>query len=117
MDQANPKIIVAYEENVTIATLTDERILEESDIQLLETSLMPLVKQGIDLVIDFGEVRFLSSAVLGLLIRVSKRIYESEGQLRLCGISPKIFEIFKITRLDKVFEICPDQFEAIQSLA
>ncbi len=117
MDQARPKIIAVYEEGVTIATLTDDRILEEPDIQLLESSIRPLIKSATDLVLDFSNVVFLSSAVLGLLIRVSKKIYESQGRLRLCSISPKILEIFKITRLDKVFEICEDQTEAIQSLA
>ncbi len=104
--------------NATIATLTDERILEEIDVQGLENSIMPLIEEagGINLVIDFGNVKFLTSAVLGLLIRASKKIYESEGQLRLCGINPQIFKIFKITRLDRVFDIYEDREKAIQSL-
>lgn len=119
MDQASPKIIVGYEENVTIVTLTDARILEEADINAIEGSIMPLVGQikDINLVIDFCNVQFLSSAVLGLLIRVSKRVYESGGQLRLCGINRKILEIFKITRLDKVFEIFEDREKAVASLS
>jgi anti-sigma B factor antagonist len=118
MDQAQPKIGVEYAKNATIATLTDERILEEFDVQSLENSIMPLIEStsGINLVMDFGNVKFLTSAVLGLLIRVSKKIYESGGQLKLCGINPQIFKIFKITRLDRVFDIYEDQEKAIQSL-
>ena len=55
--------------------------------------------------IDFSNVKFLTSSVLGLLIRISKKVYEAEGKLRLCSIAPKILEVFKITRLDKIFEI------------
>jgi anti-anti-sigma factor len=71
----------------------------------------------INLILDFGNVRFLSSAVLGLLIRINKRIYECEGQLRLCSISPKIYEIFKITRLTKTFDIYESIEDAIEDLS
>jgi len=118
MDQVQPKIAVEYDKNATIVTLMDERILDESEVQALANSLMPLVEEtnAINLVIDFGNVKFLTSAVLGLLIRVSKKVYESGGQLKLCSINPKIFEIFKITRLDRVFDIYEDRSEATDSL-
>ncbi len=118
MDQMDPKIAVEYIENATVATLTDEKILEQGDIQLLEASVMPLIEvgDGINLVLDFSNVKFLTSSVLGLLIRISKKVYESGGRLRLCGINTKILEIFKITRLDRVFEIHEDRYAAVQGL-
>lgn len=118
MDQAQPKIGVEYAKNATIATLMDERVLEDIDVQALEDSIMPLIEEtsGTNLVINFCDVKFLTSAALGLLIRISKKIYESGGQLKLCGINPQILEIFKITRLDRVFDIYEDQEKAIQSL-
>lgn len=118
MDQMNPKISVDYTEIAVVATLTDEKILEQADIEALEASIMPLVEQGgrMNLVISFAGVKFLTSAVLGLLIRVSKKVYESDGQLKLCSIEPKILEIFKITRLDKVFEIYEDREQALAAV-
>lgn len=118
MDQVKPKISVDYTENAVVATLTDEKILEQADIEALEASIMPLVEQGggMNLVISFADVKFLTSAVLGLLIRVSKKVYESDGQLKLCSIEPKILEIFKITRLDKVFDIYEDREQALQAV-
>jgi anti-sigma B factor antagonist len=77
---------------------------------------MPLIDSAVNLVIDFSSVRFLSSAVLGLLIRISKRINENKGRLKLCCISPRIYDIFKITRLDEIFEIYPDVKKAMQTL-
>ena len=114
-----PKISVEYAENATIATFTDERILEEKDIQALQVSIMSIIEQAerINLILDFGNVRFLSSAVLGLLIRISKRIYEHGGQFGLCNINPKIYEIFKITRLTKTFDIYNDIESATEGLS
>jgi len=118
MDPLSPKIAVQYIEKAIVVTLNEEKILEEMEIQALEDIIMPLISAGkpTKLVIDFSNVKFLSSAVLGLLIRISKKIYESNGQLRLCCIERNISKIFKITRLDKVFDIFEDQSEAIDSL-
>lgn len=114
-----PRISVEYAENATIVTPTDEKILEERDIRALQESIMSVIEQGghINIILDFCNVQFLSSAVLGLLIRVSKKIYEQGGQLRLCNINAKIYEIFKITRLNQIFDIYEDRKGAIQSLS
>jgi len=119
MTQMNPRITVSYEDTATIVTFTDEKILEEKDVRQLEQSLASLIDQaeGIVLVLDFSNVRFMSSAVLGLLIKVSKRVYEHEGRLALCAIGPKIYEIFKITRLTKIFDIYKDADDAVKRLA
>ncbi|MHC4623842.1 MAG: STAS domain-containing protein [Planctomycetota bacterium] len=115
MGQVRPKIRVEYAAEATIVTLAEEKILEEEDIRALQESIMSVVEEGgrINLVLDFCNVVFLSSAVLGLLIRVSKKVYECEGELRLCNINPKIREIFKITRLTKIFDIYEDLESAL----
>ena len=119
MAEVRPRISVEYSEGATIAILTDEKILEENDIKDIQQSVMALIEQNekIALVIDFSNVKFLSSAMLGLLIRVSKRIYESHGRLKLSSIDPKIYEVFKITGLDKIFDIYPGSAEAIADLS
>jgi anti-sigma B factor antagonist len=120
MAEIKPRISVEYAGGATIVSFTDEKILEEQDIKALQESIMSVIDSasgGINLILDFGNVRFLSSAVLGLLIRISKRIYENDGQLRLCNINPKIYEIFKITRLTKTFDIYKDVESAAQNLS
>ena len=118
MDHGNPNISIDFRGQVIIATLEDEKILDDTQLQSLEGSFMPLIEQnnGIQLIIDFTKVKFLTSSVLGLLIRISKKIYESDGTLRLCSINPKIKEVFKITRLDKIFEIFSDWEDAMVGL-
>ena len=119
MTAIKPNISVEYAGNATIIRFTDEKILEEKDIVALQGSIMSVIEQveRINLILDFGNVRFLSSAVLGLLIRISKRIYERDGRLRLCNINPKIYEIFKITRLTKTFDIYDDIETASEDLS
>jgi anti-sigma B factor antagonist len=119
MAAIKPRISVEYVDKATIVIFTDEKILEEKDIQALQSSIMSVIGQAerINLILDFRNVRFLSSAVLGFLIRISKRIYEHDGQLRLCNINTKIYEIFRITRLTKIFDIYKDVESAIESIS
>jgi anti-sigma B factor antagonist len=120
MASIKPRISVEYAENATIVTFTDEKILEEKDVQALQESIMSVIESasgGINLILDFRNVRFLSSAVLGLLIRISKKVYEHDGQLKLCSINPKIYKVFKITRLTKIFDIYQDIESAAESLS
>ena len=117
MAQIRPRVSVKYQENATIVSFVDEKILEEMDIRALQDTIMSVIEQTerINLILDFGNVRFLSSAVLGLLIRISKRIYEVEGCLKLCNINQNIYEVFKITRLTKTFDIYNDVDSALAS--
>ena len=63
--------------------------------------------------LHFGRVTFMSSAALGMLIRVSKKCKEYKIMLKLCSISPEIRQVFKITGLDKILEIHADPAEAM----
>ena len=118
MDCVKPKISVECVGDVTVVTLTEARILEQSDIDSLADSIMPLIEHNdeTNMVIDFEKVEFCSSAVLGLLIRISKKIYQKNGNFGLCSISPTIFEIFRITRLDTIFDIYETQSQAIAGI-
>jgi anti-anti-sigma factor len=61
--------------------------------------------QGMRLVVDFSDVHAISSATLGRLINVKKKVSAARGSLRLRGIDPEPREVFRITRLDQVIEI------------
>ena len=117
MAEIKPNMSVQYTEHATVLTFTDRKILEDQDIRSLQDSVMSVVDQAddIQLVLDFGQVEFLSSSVLGLLIRISKRVSEKQGKLSLCNISPKIYEVFRITQLTKIFDIQKDVDSAIDS--
>ena len=119
MPSINPVISVEYSGNATIMTFSNEKILEDNDIKSLRESIMSVIEQAeqINLILDFSNVRFLSSAVLGLLIRISEKVYERDGRLMLCHIEPKIYQVFKITRLTKIFDIYDTVGSAIQTVS
>ena len=86
----------------------DGRSREQSHCQGdVQDALLGIVDVGeqTKLLIDFSNVKFLSSSFLGCLVKVLKRIREKNGQLTLCKIDPKILKVFQITRLDQAFDI------------
>ena len=56
-------------------------------------------------VIDFKNVTAINSSGLGILIACLKRIKDAGGKLSLENLNSKILNIFKITKLDLVFDI------------
>ena len=65
--------------------------------------------------LHFGRVTFMSSAALGMLIRLTKRCKEYKIALKLCDIAPDIRQVFKITGLEKIFDIRKDVAQAMEA--
>jgi len=98
---------VGREGDVSVVRFADRKILEEVPIAEIGERLNALAdaEPGIKLLLDFSNVEHLSSAVLSMLINLNKRVTEQGGKLKLANIKPQIFEVFKITRLNTVFDI------------
>lgn len=103
--------------DVTVVNFVDRKILDEQNIQIIGEQLFSLVDQDKckKLLLNFGNVEYLSSAALGKLITLNKKVASSGGRLVLCSIDPQIKEVFEITKLDKLFKIKKDEQEALQA--
>jgi anti-sigma B factor antagonist len=103
--------------DVTVVNFVDRKILDEQNIQIIGEQLFSLVdqEQVKKMLLNFGNVEYLSSAALGKLITLHKKVQANGGKLVLCNIDPQIYEVFEITRLDKLFKIKKDEQEALQS--
>ena len=101
------RLSVQWVGGVVCVTLLDSHILEEADIEQVGEQLSQLIDttDRPRLLINFERVRRLSSMGLGMLVATQKRVRDRAGRLRLCNIDKPIFEIFKITRLNTLFEV------------
>lgn len=102
--------------DVAVVNFKDKKILDEQNIQMIGDDLFRLVdeQQRRKIVLNFSNVEFLSSAALGKLITMNRKVQAVKGKLILCGISKEIREVFEITKLDKLFVIKGDEQTAIQ---
>lgn len=81
------------------------RLIGRLDASRVEAARAAL--DGIDasVTVDFGELDYISSAGLGVLLSVQKRLSRAGHGLRLTNMNPHIAEIFRIAGFDKVFQI------------
>jgi anti-sigma B factor antagonist len=116
---AQKRLKVTEVGDVTVVQFVDRKILDEANIQELGQELFELVEeQGKKkLLLNFLNVEFLSSAALGKLITLDKKVKSHVGKLKLSNIRPEIYEVFKITKLNKLFDIKEDEAEALTAFA
>ncbi len=102
-------------DGVLIILFADARILDEARIRGLGKELIEILGKSEEerVVLDFRNVEFMSSAMLGTLVSFNKKCKEFKVKLKLCSIVPEIREVFKITRLDKIFDIQSDVDSAV----
>ena len=103
--------------DVTVFHFRDQRIIEDLGIQEMGQELFHLVEgeNRKKLLLNFSSVSFMSSAALGKLITLDKKVKAKGGVLKLCSIRPEIYEVFAITRLDRLFDIRKDESDGLGS--
>lgn len=103
--------------DVAVVKFIDKKILDEPNIQMIAEQLFELVDEDRrhKILLDFSAVDYLSSAALGKLITLNKKIKSVSGQLKLSNIRPEIYEVFEITSLNKMFPIYDDQESALEA--
>src|SRR4030081_2171999 len=102
---------------VTVVNFTDKKILDEQNIQVIGEQLFSLVDElgRRKLLLNFSNVEYLSSAALGKFITLNKKVKTAGGNLILCAIDAPIYEVFEITKLNKLFNIQTDEQTALQA--
>ena len=107
-------ISVESREEVTIVKLIDGHIINAGHIRELGEELFGFVDEHRSLIVDFGNVQFLSGAALNRFIILDRKIKNKMGKLRICNIIPELYEVFLITRLNQLFYIRSTLEEALK---
>ena len=105
-------------DGVLIVGFANSKLLDEPVIQQVGNDLMTTAANASDgqkILLTFHGVSFMSSAMLGRLVQFSKVCKQRGANLKVCSISPDIFEIFKLTKLNKVFDVKKDEKKALEA--
>jgi len=111
------RIDVSKVGDVSIVRFLDKKILDEAGIVELGAELFGLVEldNRKSLLLNFSGVEFLSSAALGKLITLDRKVKSHKGRMKMSSIRPEVLEVFHITKLNKIFDIRKDEAEAISA--
>jgi anti-sigma B factor antagonist len=105
-------------DDITVVEFAEPSIIDPVMIQRLGSELYALVDQSgrRKIAIDFTDVRFLSSQTLGVLLTLRKKADAVDGEVCICGMKADLHKVFRITKLDSVFQFFPTRQEALDAL-
>lgn len=108
MNQRNDNEVldITTNDDIWIVLFKQSSIGSMGEIEKIADALRKLIsaQQPAKMIIDFSNVRFFSSQMLGLLVDLWRRMKDTGGKLLICGINPQLIRVFRITHLDKLFD-------------
>lgn len=112
------RIMVKKIGKVAAVDFVDGAIMDMQQIQQITEELLAMVDAQEEkfLLLDFSSVKFLSSQTLGMILKIHQKITEKNGWLGLCGLRKELYKIFRLTRLDRLFNFYPNEQEALSAV-
>jgi anti-sigma B factor antagonist len=66
--------------------------------------------------LDLGQVDYLSSSGVAILVGLKRRLESKQGKLVLFGVQPVVHDLLRITRLTQFFTFSDDENDALTLL-
>lgn len=73
-----------------------------------------LERKRYNIVVDLSGVDYVSSAGWGIFIGEIREIREQQGDLKLAGMSPDVYEVFELLEFQNILEAFPDAQTAVE---
>jgi len=109
------KLIEEVTDDVTIVEAYGR--LDSTTAKELGDRLIALVQAGRrSIVVDLGNVVYISSAGFRVLLIANRATAEKQGGLALCGVTGEVKRLFEIGAFTDEFLICPTQADGIGKL-
>jgi len=114
---ASPHLEIQDIGDVTVVRFLDSRIMNPLEIEELGRQIYQVLeyRNCAKLIIDFSSVEFISSAMIGKLISLQRKVKVCKSALRLCNLRREVRDIFHFCTIDRVFDIREDQAAAMAS--
>jgi anti-sigma B factor antagonist len=99
---------------VTVVTCRG-RIVSGDEADALLKAIDALLPMTSRILLHLGEVDYIDSGGLGLLVRCLTRVQNASAQLSICALSPKVSDVLRVTKLDGVLRPYIAESDAIAS--
>ncbi len=120
MESHNPRSSIAeiqFIGTTAVATLTVTELSHHRGAEQLAGLLESLEASGArDYILDIQNVQHMDSACLGCLVEALNHLAASGGRIALANTAHRVQYLFRLTRLDRVFSICPDVITALKTI-
>lgn len=110
---ARSGVVVREVPGAVIAAFSGKIAHDEGCLLLRETVRAFLNGRQKRILLNLEQVDFVDSAGLGELVRAHTAVHSRGGRLTLVSPAAGVLRILRVTQVDKVFDIAPDQFTAL----
>ncbi len=94
-----------------------ERRIDAASATGFKNTLGAWIQKGEKLIVlDLSEVDFIDSTGLGAIVSVLKSLGD-EGELIICNPRETVMSLFRLTRMNRVFQILPSVEEAVANIS
>ena len=92
--------------DVKIEVIQPSGLLDGISGNELRQQAIELVKNGTKMIlIDCQDITFMNSAGIGALVAALKAVTNAGGNFYLCSLSEQVKMIFKMTKMNRIFQI------------
>jgi anti-sigma B factor antagonist len=111
---ANPfSIHKSIEQDLSVLTL--DGYLDAHTAPEFEKAVQTEFEAGrVKLAVECSRLTYISSAGLGVFMSFIDEIREAGGDIKICGLAPKVFQVFDILGFSALFDILPDLPAAVK---
>ena len=116
---AEARIVLEEETGVAVVRFLDSQLMDDRAVrEAAEQAAAALPSNAPILVIlDFSGLSMISSAMIGRLVLLQRRVAASGGRMRLCELSPAVRDTLKTTNLDRILIAASSRHEARDAFA
>lgn len=105
---------LAEQRGWAVLHLLEPSLMDPAVIEALNAHVERLLSAGRrNLILDFAQVQYISSSMVGVLVGARHSVARASGRLVLAGLNRRLHELLKITRLQKMFVVEPDVAAAL----
>lgn len=103
---------ISTERNDGICVVTLAGEVDVYTAPVLRARLIEASEAGGPIIVDMSGVDFIDSSGLGVLVSILKRVREQDSSMTIVSDREAVLKVFRITGLDRVFEMVPTLAEA-----
>jgi len=105
-------------DKATVVELSLPHGLDSTEIDQLNERLLGVIAEKPDgrWILDLSRLAYGGSAALGLMVNVRQRVLDAGGRLVLCGLSPRLLQVFRTCCMERLFTIRGNQNDALRAV-
>ncbi len=97
-----------------VAVMYPKGHLDAHNVERFEKEILKQIDGGVvDIVVNCADLNYISSAGMGIIMGYLDEIREKGGDIKLCSLDSKVYEIFDLVGFTEIYDFMEDEESAI----